>query len=38
MFGFYCDWSAQTIYDDWYITLFNVLFTAFAISYLGAMD
>lgn len=36
--GFYCDWSAQTIYDDWYITLFNVLFTAFAISYIGAMD
>ena len=36
--GFYCDWSAQTIYDDWYITLYNVLFTAFAISYLGAMD
>lgn len=38
IYGFYCDWSAQTIYDDWYITLFNVLFTAFAISYLGAMD
>jgi magnesium-transporting ATPase (P-type) len=36
--GFFCNWSAQTLYDDWYITLFNVIFTAFTISYLGAMD
>ena len=36
--GFFCNWSAQTLYDDWYITLFNVLFTAFTISYLGAID
>lgn len=38
IFGFYCNWSGQTIYDDYYITLYNVLFTAFTISYLGSMD
>lgn len=38
VFGFFCNWSGQTIYDDFYITLYNVLFTAFTISYLGGMD
>ena len=26
IFGFYCNFTGQTIIDDWYITLFNFLF------------
>lgn len=38
VFGFFCNFSGQTIYDDYYITLYNIIFTAFTISYLGGMD
>lgn len=27
-FAFYCGFSAQTIYDDWIVTMFNILFTS----------
>jgi magnesium-transporting ATPase (P-type) len=27
-FAFYCNFSGQTIYDDWYITLYNLIFTS----------
>ena len=26
--AFYCGWSSQTIFDDWYIALYNLLFTS----------
>lgn len=38
LFGFYCNWSAQSIYDDWYITNYNLIFTAMTISYLGTFE
>lgn len=38
LFGFFCNWSAQSIYDDWYITNYNMIFTAFTISYLGTFE
>ncbi|CAG9321794.1 unnamed protein product [Blepharisma stoltei] len=28
LFSFYCAYSGKSIWDDWYITLFNMLFTA----------
>jgi phospholipid-transporting ATPase len=27
-FGFYCAYSGQTVYDDWYITFYNMVFTS----------
>lgn len=27
-FAFFCFYSGQTVYDDWYITLYNMFFTA----------
>jgi len=30
-FTFYCIYSGQTVYDDWYLTLYNMLFTAFPL-------
>ena len=27
-YAFYCGYSAQTIYDDWIVTMFNILFTS----------
>ena len=27
-FGFYCGFSGKSVYDDWYITLYNMAFTA----------
>lgn len=27
-FAFFCFYSGQTVYDDWYITLYNMVFTA----------
>ncbi|CAG9311668.1 unnamed protein product [Blepharisma stoltei] len=27
-FAFYCAYSGQTVYDDWYITFYNMVFTA----------
>ena len=38
MFGFYSNWSGQSFYDDWYITNYNLIFTAFTISYLGVFE
>ena len=27
-FSFVCAFSGQTVFDDWYITLYNIIFTA----------
>lgn len=37
-YGFYCNFSATSLYDDWYIIMYNILFTACTISYLGIVD
>ena len=31
LFGFLCCFSGQTIFDDWYISLYNLLFTSFPL-------
>ena len=36
--GFFCDFSGNSIYDEWYITFYNMIFTAIAIIYIGAAD
>ena len=28
LFAFYCAFSGQTVYDDWYLTFYNLIFTA----------
>merc|ERR1711976_356455 len=31
VFNFYCAYSSQTIYDDYYITCYNLIFTAWPL-------
>ncbi|XP_041917546.1 probable phospholipid-transporting ATPase IM [Alosa sapidissima] len=37
-FAFFCGFSAQTIYDQWFITLFNVIYTSQPVLALGLFD
>ena len=37
-FGFYNNFSGQTIIDDWYITLFNLLFTSLPLGARACLD
>lgn len=37
-FGFYCNFTGQTIIDDWYITLFNLLFTSLPLGARALLD
>lgn len=30
-FSFFCGFSGQTVFDDWYITLYNMVFTCFPL-------
>ena len=38
IFGFYCNFTGQTIIDDWYITLFNLLFTSLPLGARALLD
>ena len=38
MFGFYCNFTGQTIIDDWFITLFNLLFTSLPLGARALLD
>jgi magnesium-transporting ATPase (P-type) len=37
-FAFYNNFSGQTIIDDWFITLFNLIFTAFPLGVRAILD
>jgi hypothetical protein len=37
-YGFYNDFSGQTIIDDWFITLFNLVFTSIPLAVRGILD
>ncbi|XP_046889573.1 probable phospholipid-transporting ATPase IM isoform X2 [Hypomesus transpacificus] len=37
-FGFFCGFSAQTIYDQWFITLFNIVYTSLPVLAVGIFD
>ena len=38
LFGFYCNFTGQTIIDDWYITTYNLLFTSLPLGARALMD
>ncbi|KAM9807757.1 phospholipid-transporting ATPase ID [Neosynchiropus ocellatus] len=37
-YGFFCGFSAQTVYDQWFITLFNVVYTSMPVLATGLFD
>ena len=38
VYGFYCNFTGQTIIDDWFITLFNLLFTSLPLGARALLD
>ena len=38
IFGFFCNFTGQTIIDDWFITLFNLLFTSLPLGTKAILD
>uniref|UniRef100_UPI0037E86E99 phospholipid-transporting ATPase ID n=1 Tax=Semicossyphus pulcher TaxID=241346 RepID=UPI0037E86E99 len=37
-FGFYCGFSAQTVYDQFFITLYNIVYTSLPVLAMGIFD
>ncbi|AWP08276.1 Phospholipid-translocating ATPase [Scophthalmus maximus] len=37
-YGFFCGFSAQTVYDQWFITLFNIVYTSLPVLGMGLFD
>ncbi|XP_057186002.1 phospholipid-transporting ATPase ID isoform X2 [Triplophysa rosa] len=37
-YGFQCGFSAQTVYDQWFITLFNIVYTSLPVLSMGLFD
>ncbi|KAG7499111.1 phospholipid-transporting ATPase ID-like [Solea senegalensis] len=37
-YAFFCGFSAQTVYDEWFITLYNLIYTALPILGMGIFD
>lgn len=37
-FAFYCGFSGQTVYDDWYITVYNMILTALPLMIKGVLE
>nr|XP_056722056.1 probable phospholipid-transporting ATPase IM [Euleptes europaea] len=38
LFGFFCGFSAQAVYDQWFITLFNIVYTSLPVLAMGLFD
>jgi len=38
LWGFHCSMSGQTIYDDWFLTTFNLAFTSLPVLAVGVLD
>jgi magnesium-transporting ATPase (P-type) len=38
LYGFYCNFSGQTIIDDWFITTYNLIFTALPLAGRALLD
>ena len=38
IYGFYCNFTGQTIIDDWFITLYNLLFTSLPLGTKAILD
>uniref|UniRef100_A0A3Q3J034 Phospholipid-transporting ATPase n=1 Tax=Monopterus albus TaxID=43700 RepID=A0A3Q3J034_MONAL len=37
-YGFFCGFSAQTVYDQWFITLYNIVYTSLPVLAMGLFD
>ncbi|XP_062998720.1 probable phospholipid-transporting ATPase IM [Elgaria multicarinata webbii] len=37
-FGFFCGFSAQTVYEQWFVTLFNIVYTSLPVLAMGLFD
>uniref|UniRef100_A0A8C4QUV2 Phospholipid-transporting ATPase n=1 Tax=Eptatretus burgeri TaxID=7764 RepID=A0A8C4QUV2_EPTBU len=37
-FAFFCGFSAQTVYDQWFITLYNIVYTSLPVLAMGCFD
>uniref|UniRef100_A0A1A8FKH8 Phospholipid-transporting ATPase n=4 Tax=Nothobranchius korthausae TaxID=1143690 RepID=A0A1A8FKH8_9TELE len=37
-YGFFCGFSAQAVYDQWFITLFNIIYTSLPVLAMGLFD
>ncbi|XP_078406485.1 putative phospholipid-transporting ATPase IM [Cetorhinus maximus] len=37
-YGFFCGFSAQTVYDEWFITLYNLVYTSLPILAMSLFD
>ncbi|CAG5925613.1 unnamed protein product [Menidia menidia] len=37
-FAFFCGFSAQTVYDEWFITLYNLVYTALPVLGMSLFD
>ncbi|XP_071583446.1 phospholipid-transporting ATPase ID isoform X4 [Heliangelus exortis] len=37
-FGFFCGFSAQTVYDQYFITLYNIVYTSLPVLAMGVFD
>ncbi|XP_031433354.1 phospholipid-transporting ATPase ID [Clupea harengus] len=37
-YGFFCGFSAQTVYDEWFITLYNLIYTALPVLGMALFD
>jgi hypothetical protein len=38
LYGFYCNFTGQTIIDDWFLTLYNLLFTSLPLGTKAILD
>ena len=38
LFAFYCGYSGQTVYDEWYMTFYNLIFTALPLFMRGLFE
>jgi magnesium-transporting ATPase (P-type) len=38
IFGFFSYFSGLSLFDDWYLTMYNLLFTSFTVTYVGSYD
>ncbi|XP_060705042.1 phospholipid-transporting ATPase ID [Hemiscyllium ocellatum] len=37
-YGFFCGFSAQTVYDEWFITLYNLMYTSLPVLAMSLFD
>ena len=38
LYGFYCNFTGQTVIDDWFITVYNLIFTSLPLGWRAVLD